>query len=161
MPLAIPQQIWDLVKRNQKLLAIEEASWCLKSRAIWLKEGDKNTKFFHRFTNKLWEANTIWEIKNEEGISYTTQEAIAEESVKYFKWSYNRNVDCDIEDILWGIDSYPSMFDSNQNNILYSVVSEEELLATMKSFQKINVLVWTGGLLTSSSIFLTYLNQIS
>eukprot|EP00253_Pinus_taeda_P034308 PITA_34308 len=89
-----------------------------------------------RFANKRQEANTIWEIKNEEGISYTSQEAISEEAVKYFKHTYSRNVGCDIEDIFWGIDPYPTMFDANQNNILYSAVFEEELLATMKYFQK-------------------------
>lgn len=59
-------------ENKQKILSIEEATWQLKSRAIWLQEGDKNTKFFHIFTNKRREANSIWEIKNEEGISLMT-----------------------------------------------------------------------------------------
>jgi hypothetical protein len=30
-------------------LADKEATWRLKSRAIWLENGDENTKFFHAF----------------------------------------------------------------------------------------------------------------
>jgi hypothetical protein len=43
------------------LLEKEEAKWKLKNRAIWLAEGDENTKFFQNYARHRKNTNTIWE----------------------------------------------------------------------------------------------------
>eukprot|EP00253_Pinus_taeda_P022158 PITA_22158 len=45
----------------------EEALWKQKSRILWLKEGEQNTKFFHRSAMDYRSANKILELKNSEG----------------------------------------------------------------------------------------------
>ena len=35
----------------QHLLSLEEISWRQKSRMLCIKEGDNNTKFFHKMAN--------------------------------------------------------------------------------------------------------------
>jgi hypothetical protein len=55
------------MQKRQEFLAYEETKWCLKSRALWLKEGDGNTKFFHNYACQCKQANTIWEVKNSRG----------------------------------------------------------------------------------------------
>jgi hypothetical protein len=38
-----------LEARRRQLLAVQEETWRLKSRAIWLENGDENTKFFQAY----------------------------------------------------------------------------------------------------------------
>eukprot|EP00253_Pinus_taeda_P022384 PITA_22384 len=45
----------------------EETLWKQKSRVLWLKEGEQNTKFFHRSAIDYRNVNKILELKNSEG----------------------------------------------------------------------------------------------
>ena len=42
---------------------LEEISWRQKSRGLWLRAGDQNTKFFHRVANLHRKFNTISSIE--------------------------------------------------------------------------------------------------
>jgi hypothetical protein len=46
-------------KELERSIFLEEVSWRQKSRALWLKEGDNNTKFFHRLANSYRRNNSI------------------------------------------------------------------------------------------------------
>lgn len=52
----------ELEKQKDKILKEREESWRLNSRAIWLKAGDENTKFYQNFSKGRKTANTIWKI---------------------------------------------------------------------------------------------------
>jgi hypothetical protein len=58
---------------RKKLLLAEEERWQKKSRAIWIKSGDKNTKFFHHFTSYRRNKKYIWEVKDQNGATHSGQ----------------------------------------------------------------------------------------
>ena len=47
----------------EKWAILEEVSWRQKSREVWLKEGDRNTSFFHKMANSHRRRNVINKIK--------------------------------------------------------------------------------------------------
>jgi len=51
LPDEIRSCIHVLESQRQELLHIKEITWRLKITAIWIWDGDWNTKFFHRYVN--------------------------------------------------------------------------------------------------------------
>jgi hypothetical protein len=49
----------EFARELERLLLCEEVSWRQKSRALWLREGDKNTKLLHRVANSNRRNNTV------------------------------------------------------------------------------------------------------
>jgi len=70
-------RLTDLEARKQTLLRLEEEEWRLKSRAIWVKSGDSNTAFFHKFANHRRVTNVVWDIVNYEGVTVSSQRDLA------------------------------------------------------------------------------------
>ena len=56
--------------RRNTLLLEKEEEWRLKSRAIWLECGDDNTKFFHAYARGRKATNTIWSLRDGEGVEH-------------------------------------------------------------------------------------------
>lgn len=51
----------------QKWLEKVEIMWRQRSRALWLKEGDLNTKYFHRRASHRQKKNVTKRVKDREG----------------------------------------------------------------------------------------------
>jgi hypothetical protein len=62
------------IVKLDKLFLMEEISWRQKSQALWLQEGDKNSKFFHRLANSHRIANSIAKLSIDGNMSYNQDE---------------------------------------------------------------------------------------
>lgn len=69
---------------------MEEVSWSQKSRALWLKDGDRKTKFFHQIANERKTINHISKVRK--GNSFSSQpNEVKEEIGKFFEELYSRD----------------------------------------------------------------------
>jgi hypothetical protein len=65
-------EIRDAMDKMNELLYKEEMLWLQRSRIEWLREGDRNTRFFHN--KAVWRAkkNRIKSLKDEDGVVQNT-----------------------------------------------------------------------------------------
>ncbi|WMV18962.1 hypothetical protein MTR67_012347 [Solanum verrucosum] len=74
----------------EKVAKKEEVAWRQRSRAIWLKEGDKNTKFFHRTANCHKRYNNIDSLLIN-GANVSEPAMIREEIIDFYQNLYKEN----------------------------------------------------------------------
>lgn len=75
----------DTQKRLEERNKQEEILWKQKSRIRWLKEGERNTKFFHRTMIQRRMHNTISFLQKQGGERVEDHTEIEQELVNYFQ----------------------------------------------------------------------------
>ncbi|KAJ9685197.1 hypothetical protein PVL29_017290 [Vitis rotundifolia] len=76
----------------EDLLLKEEVHWRQKSRVKWIKEGDCNSKFFHRMANGRRSRKFIKSLISKRGVTLSNIEVISEEIVNFFGKLYSKPV---------------------------------------------------------------------
>ena len=112
-----------------KLAHLEETTWRQKSRVLWLKEGDNNTKIFHKIVNSNRSQNYM-EKMEVEGTTYYTNSDIRDNVVNFYESLYTE------ED--WGpfVNELPfSTLEDSDWIFLDSCFEKEEILQVVKDLQ--------------------------
>ena len=65
------------------LASLEEISWRQKSQILFVKEGDNNTRFFHRVANSHRRTNHIWGIEVDSAF-YEDEEEVRTKVVNFY-----------------------------------------------------------------------------
>jgi hypothetical protein len=128
-------QVNSLELERFKILQAEEDLWRQQSRAIWLKSGDQNTKFFHHYASDRKNRKQIWEIQDETCQEISGQEDLKSEAVKFFK---NFGLDLGIlrEDQTMLASQFPHMVTEEDSILLERICTKEELWNILKDFAK-------------------------
>jgi hypothetical protein len=71
----------------EKVVHMEEVSWRQKSRVLWLKEGDNNTKFFHKMANSHRRYNYMERVEVD-GAVYEEAPEVREKVVQFYESLY-------------------------------------------------------------------------
>ena len=74
-------------KETEQLVSLEETSWRQKSRALFVKEGDNNPRFFHRLANSHRKANQIKRIEVD-GVLYEDEFDVRFQIVLFYQGLY-------------------------------------------------------------------------
>lgn len=71
------------------LLVKEETYWKQRAKMHWLRDGDKNTKFFHGMTNARRKINRITQLQDANGNTIGEQDGICGVARNYFHDLFN------------------------------------------------------------------------
>ncbi|KAL8527048.1 hypothetical protein ACS0TY_016057 [Phlomoides rotata] len=83
----------------EELLKMEEIYWFQRSRALWLKDEDRNTPFFHKKASQRRRRNTIDRIRTDEGEWIEEEEEVGEDIRKILNTPLSlRNID---DKLIW------------------------------------------------------------
>jgi hypothetical protein len=94
------KEIRQATDHMQELLYREEMLWLQRSRVTWLKEGDRNTRFFHQ--KAVWRArrNKIKRLKNNEGVWHDGPSDMERMATSYFQELFTRDPSLNADDLI-------------------------------------------------------------
>lgn len=123
-------RIKSIEKQIDVILTEEEIYWKQRSRADWLKEGDRNTKFFHAKASVGKKKNKIWGILEDEDKWTEEAEDVERIFCDYFAnlFTSTHPTQAQVEAALQGI---PIKITEEMNEILDQPFSEDEISAVL------------------------------
>ncbi|XP_057856474.2 uncharacterized protein LOC131065846 [Cryptomeria japonica] len=117
----------SLKSELNEILQHEEIHWRHKSRELWLKDGDRNTKFFHRSAIANCSKTRISEVVKPDGSIARDYEDIAQEAVRHFESLINGNCQNVQEERNRIIDAIPPLITERHNKKIFKTIDLEEV----------------------------------
>eukprot|EP00253_Pinus_taeda_P026517 PITA_26517 len=114
----------------------EEILWRQKSRIKWLREGERNTKFFHQAMIKHRQRNRILSIKDRNGNRVIEQAEIEQVLIDHHKEILKEPQADRMQAIQEICSAIPCLVSEDQNKALMRAATLEEIEETVKAMKK-------------------------
>lgn len=116
----------ELMAQLQSLLSQEEAFWKQRSKIVWLKEGDRNTSFFHRKASNRRRKNTIHGLFDNQCQWFEDDDGLEHVVTSYFTDMFSAN-DVDTNALYKVLHAIQPCVTEDMNLMLHAPYSEEEV----------------------------------
>ena len=116
------------------LLDKESQMWQQRSRALFLKCGDRNTAYFHSKASQQFRRNRISGLKNNMNVWCTKESQIRNIAFEYYQALFSSSAPSDFDEVLSKVQ--PSVTDE-MNSLLLQQFDKEEVVAAMKQMAPI------------------------
>ncbi|CAA0810091.1 Unknown protein, partial [Striga hermonthica] len=128
---------WESIKQElEKEQISEEAFWQQRSKIQWLKEGDRNSHFFHAFTMQRRKQNAISRLLSDQYGIYTKKEEIAKEISNYYHRLFTSEGSHGAQEIT---NLIPRSINSKMNEQLQAPTCEDEIKAVLFQMNPLKV----------------------
>eukprot|EP00253_Pinus_taeda_P018415 PITA_18415 len=125
-----------LENQRASLLKQREESLRLRSRAIWLKARDENSKFFHNFAKGRKVSNTIWSLPHLEGGMVDNFNKLSQLGTAHFRGLFRNPPSANLVEIIEVASHFLRFVNEEDSEELMILVTMEELESTLKWFKK-------------------------
>uniref|UniRef100_A0A803QSF2 Reverse transcriptase n=1 Tax=Cannabis sativa TaxID=3483 RepID=A0A803QSF2_CANSA len=107
----------------QEVLIQKEVFWRQRSKQLWLKEGDQNSKYFYAMATSRKRNNSIQRLKNDHGIWIDWENNLPNLMVDYFNNLFTSS-SLDVNEVT---DTIPRVITEDQNGLLLEPISDDEV----------------------------------
>ena len=121
---ATTEEIAAALKELSNALKAEEMFWRQKSRVLWLREGDRNSKYFHALVRQRRARNRITQLLDDNGNVVEDEEGLVAIATSYFRQIFES---ANPEDIAEALENVSTTITGPINEDLTAPVTEWEV----------------------------------
>lgn len=126
---SLGEEVNQARKEINDLLDSEEIYWGQRSKAHWLGERDRNTKFFHARASERRKQNKILRIWDKDGNCCGDEDSIVKAAISYFEKVYSTSFPSQSENVIAPI---PTKVTNEMNSELSRAFTREEVVSALK-----------------------------